>query len=153
MRAMPNLLGIGLTMVCNGFYLSTSYFVKNRNVVAGEITVFSAFVRILIFGSWAAKVRFERTWDQRQPQPRYTAGAWLSLIISNLAIAVTILLSYLCVTLLPLSDFIVFAFTAPVFTLAFTMAINRSKVTLLNISTCLLMVVGTGLVAQPTFIF
>ena len=123
MAAIPILLGVGSTMLSNCFYLSTSYIVKNRNVVAGGITVFSAFLRILIFGSWATKVKCQRMKEQ---QPTWhSRGAWLSLITSNLAIAVTMLLSYICVTLLPLSDFIVFEFTSPVFTLLFAMAFKR----------------------------
>ena len=55
----------------------------------------------------------------------YDSKAWLSLIVSNLAIAVTILMSYVAVTLLPLSDFIVFEFTCPVFTLLLVMVNNR----------------------------
>ena len=122
---MPVLLGIGATMLSNCFYLSTSYIIKNKNVAAGEITVFSAFLRILIFGTWATKVKCEQTNEESQQQNGYTRKAWLCLLTGNLAIAVTILLSYLCVTMMPLSDFIVFAFTSPVFTLAITMVYNR----------------------------
>lgn len=158
MSALSIILGICSTMLSNCFYLSTSYIVKNHNVVAGEITVFSAILRIFVFGIWSAKVKCTKVFnkDQRSgnnEDSEYGATAWLSLIISNMAIAVTILLSYVAVTLMPLSDFIVFGFTSPVFTLLFVMACNRSKATLLNISMCLLIVVGTSLVAQPTFIF
>ena len=50
MTALRILVGMGLTMVSNCCYLSSSYIVKEENVVPGEITVFSGLVRILIFG-------------------------------------------------------------------------------------------------------
>lgn len=131
MSALSIILGICSTMLSNCFYLSTSYIVKNQNVVAGEITVFSAILRIFVFGIWSAKVKCTKVFNKDQhgsgnnEDSEYGATAWLSLIISNMAIAVTILLSYVAVTLMPLSDFIVFGFTSPVFTLLFVMACNR----------------------------
>ena len=119
------LLGIGATLLCNCFYLSSSYLIKHKNVVPGEITVFSALLRFVIFGSWAAKIKCQQMSDTNQEQPRYSKRSWLFLIISNMAIAVAILLSYISVQLLPLSDFIVFAFISPVFTLIYTMLHNR----------------------------
>ena len=119
------LLGIGATMLSNSFYLSSSYIIKDKNVVPGEITVFSAVVRMLIFGSWAAKVKCQQIGDQNQDQTGYSKRSWLFLIMGNLAIAVTILLSYISVQMMPLSDFIVFAFISPVFTLIFAMVKNR----------------------------
>ena len=117
-------LGILSTMVSNGFYLSTSYIVKNKNDAAGEIILFSSAFYILVFGIWSAKVKFSQMFNEEQGS-NYDSKAWLSLIISNLAIAVTILMSYVAVTLLPLSDFIVFEFTCPVFTLLLVMVNNR----------------------------
>ena len=119
------LLGIGATMLSNSFYLSSSYIIKDKNVVPGEITVFSAVVRMLIFGSWAAKVKCQQIGTQNQDQTGYSKRSWLFLIMGNLAIAVTILLSYISVQMMPLSDFIVFAFISPVFTLIFAMVKNR----------------------------
>ena len=118
------LLGILSTMVSNGFYLSTSYIVKNKNVAAGEIILFSSAIYILVFGIWSAKVKCSQMFNEEQGGNN-NSKAWLSLIISNLAIAVTILLSYVAVTLMPLSDFIVFEFTCPVFTLILVMVCNR----------------------------
>ena len=94
--------------------------------MAGEITVFSALLRILVFGIWSAKIKCNQVFNKEPGSDNeYDAKSWLSLIMSNLAIAVTILLSYVAVTLMPLSDFIVFGFTSPVFTLLFVMASNR----------------------------
>ena len=114
-------LGIAATMLSNSFYLSTSYVVKNQNVTAGEVTVFSALLRCFIFGVWSAKV-FCQSYTN---STGYGTTAWLGLVSSNIATAITILLSYVAVTMLPLSDFITFGFTAPVFTLMIVMIFNR----------------------------
>ena len=115
-------LGIAATMLSNCFYLSTSYIVKNQSVSPGEVTVFSALLRCVIFGLWSAKV-FCQT--HLNSSASYGSSAWISLVVSNFAVAVTILLSYVAVNMLPLSDFIVFGFTAPVFTLMIVMIYNR----------------------------
>ena len=120
------ILAICSTMVSNGFYLSTSYIVKNKKVAAGEITIFSALLRILIFGIWSAKIKCTQIFSNEPSGGNgYDVKSWISLIASNLSIAITILLCYIAVTLMPLSDFIVFGFTSPVFTLMFSMACNR----------------------------
>ena len=126
MLSMRIILGVAATMLSNCFYLSTSYIVRNKDVSPGEVTVFSALLRCFIFGAWSAKVfcqsHFNRSIQQR---PSFGSTAWLSLASSNIAIAATILLSYVAVCMLPLSDFIVFAFTAPVFTLLIVMILDR----------------------------
>ena len=124
MTARPVLLGISSTMMSNCFYLATSYLIKNKNIHPGEITVFSAFIRIVIFGSWASKVKYQQMVHEGQQQ-EYSRNAWLCLVIGNLLIATTILFGYICLTLMPLSDYIVFAFTSPVSTLMFAMVKDR----------------------------
>ena len=119
-EAKKIVLGIAATMLSNGFYLSTSYMIKNQSVSPGEVTVFSALLRCVIFGLWSAKV-----FCQNYPGTSHGLSAWISLAVSNFAVAVTILLSYVAVNMLPLSDFIVFGFTAPVFTLMIVMIYNR----------------------------
>ena len=113
------LLGVGAAMLSNTFYLTTSYVVKNWDVSAGEVTVFSACLRIAIFGLWSAQVKFASA------NQSYGRVEWFCLISSNAAISVSILLSYIAVTMLPLSDFIVFCFTAPVFTVLLVMLADR----------------------------
>ena len=97
-------------MVSNGFYLSTSYIVKNKKIAAGEITMFSALLRILIFGIWSAKIKCTQIFTNEPGGNGHDVKSWISLIASNLSIAVTILLCYIAVTLMPLSDFIVFGY-------------------------------------------
>ena len=125
------ILAICSAMVSNCFYLATSYTIKNQKVEPGEITVFSAVIRIFLFGIWSAKIKLQQIFNKDPTNTNsdiddtYNAKAWLSLIVSNFSIAVTILLCYIAVSLMPLSDFVVFGFTTPVFTLLFVIACNR----------------------------
>jgi len=63
------------------------------------------------------------------------------------------LLCYFAVKMLPLSDYVVFCFTSPLFTLITSTILLRSSVNFVKISMCLLIVTGAALVAQPTFLF
>ena len=125
------ILAICSAMVSNCFYLATSYTIKNQKVEPGEITVFSAVIRIFLFGIWSAKIKLQQMFNKDPTNTNsdiddtHDAKAWLSLIVSNFSIAVTILLCYIAVSLMPLSDFVVFGFTTPVFTLLFVIACNR----------------------------
>ena len=51
--------------------------------------------------------------------------SWFAAIICNFAMSVTILLQFVAVKMLPLSDFVTFQFTAPVFAMLATTVVMR----------------------------
>ena len=97
---------------------------KDQKLAPGELTVYSGAIRVIIFGLWSAKVKAQEAYTAHN-QEGYGVRSWLSLVSSNVMIAVTILLSYLAVGMIPVSDFIVFSFTAPVFSVLFDIILNR----------------------------
>ena len=50
---------------------------------------------------------------------------WLSAVLCNIAMAVTLLLQFVSVKMLPLSDFVTFQFTAPVFAMIASVCLKR----------------------------
>ena len=50
---------------------------------------------------------------------------WLSAVVCNIAMAVTLLLQFVSVKMLPLSDFVTFQFTAPVFAMFASVCLKR----------------------------
>ena len=126
MTAKSISMAIGLTMVCNVFYLASSYIVKNKSVPPGEVTVFSGSARILIFGSWSLIDFLKKRRQQKKQvdEGEYTRREWLYLIAGNFVMAVMIISCYASVRLMPFSDFVTFAFTSAIFTLFFHIATN-----------------------------
>jgi len=74
-------------------------------------------------------------------------------MVCNFATSIMSLLCYQAVKMLPLGDYIVFCFTAPLFTLIISVILRRYTATFVDIVFCLILTAGACLVAQPTFLF
>ena len=59
--------------------------------------------------------------DVREPDGK----SWLAAVICNFSMSTTILLQFVAVKMLPLSDFVTFQFTAPVFAMMATTCVMR----------------------------
>jgi len=164
------LLGAGLTMAANGLHLISMYLVNTHPESPGDTFLFRAFLQILLFGVWSLVHVFlgKGCLNQRAVADEAAAAAeggnrvvrvargwrlWALVLVTNVLIAVTILLSYIGLKMMPLSDFIVFAFTSPIFTLIASALILRTRITFINAFFIFLIIFGAGLVTQPVFIF
>ena len=117
------LLGIGVTLLANVFFLASSYMVKVWAIGAGEVMVYRSLVQMVVFAVWSV-IRSLGDSDERQQQERSWL-LWPMVILCNTGLAFVLLLVFVAVKMLPLSDFMVFTFSSPVFTLAFSACILR----------------------------
>jgi len=154
------LLGAGLTMMANGLHLFSMYLVNTHPTTPGDIFLFRALLQILCFGLWSlvhscVLGKGCLNAPTNDPDARVATGwrLWALVIVCNIGIAVTILLVYIGLKMLPLSDFIVFAFTSPIFTLIASAFILKSRITFVTVFFIFVIIFGAGLVTQPVFIF
>jgi len=172
-------LGVGATLLSNSFLLLSSYTVKTHPISPNQIMTTSGIIQFIVFGLWSLynklrqKMKRRRrnrivandddeeqhllanneTTSRQEEETSYSGCLWIKVFICNLFTAIACLLCYIAVKMLPLSDYIVFVFTAPVFTLFYTICIMRYPTNFIKVIFCAVMMIGAGFVAQPTFIF
>jgi len=171
-------LGVGATLLSNSFLLLSSYLVKTHPISPNQIMTTSGIIQFLVFGIWSLfnmlrqkmkrRKRNQIVADGNDEEQRllnnneestrdapssFSGCLWVQVFICHLFTAVSCLLCYIAVKMLPLSDYIVFVFTAPVFTLFYTICIMRYPTNFVSVVFCAVMMMGAGFVAQPTFIF
>jgi len=149
-------LGVALAMAANALHLLASYLVKIKPITAADNLIFRASTQTVGFGVWTLvelirnrSRRAYREGDVMQPDGK----SWFSAVICNFAMSTTILLQFVAVKMLPLSDFITFQFTAPVFAMIATTCVMRSRVPLIAFIFICVIFFGDCLVAQPSFFF
>jgi len=148
------LIGAGLALLANGLHLCSMYLVKTHPISPGDTLIFRAVLTVLIFGVWSGLDVYRSSRGYVHLSEVETGWKiWMAVIICNLGMAVVVLLSFLALQMIPLSDFIVFSFTAPIFALITSYFIIRSRITVVSILFAFFIVMGAGMVAQPTFIF
>jgi len=145
------LLGCGSVIVSNCCFLSVSYIAKHQPVSPGEIMTSRSVVQIIIFGS---SFMFKSIRNGSKAL-EYKWRTWAALALCLILLTSMQILCFITVKMLPLSDFIVLVFTAPVFTLIFATlpGLGRIRPSLIDVILCLAIVVGSAFVSQPTFMF
>ena len=124
--ARITLLGVGLGLVANALHLHSMYVVKMNPIKPGDTLILRALVQTGLFGLWSATAFFQkkRTSYQRldsMPPRRLEEPTnwkvWTIAVTASLWMAIVVLLTFMAIEMLPLCDFVVFSFTAPIFTL------------------------------------
>ena len=107
-----------LTLIANVLNLSSGFIVKTNGLVhAGEVLSAKAVIQITVFGAWSI-LHFIKTRD-REDKKRVTAKSIIVAVLSNALLVFTTLGCFIGVELLPISDYVVFAFATPIATLLF----------------------------------
>ena len=136
------ILGIFLAILCNCIYLTTNILVKQYKLLAAEICFIRGLLQISAFFIVYITVDFCRKYlqtnmdiDQETNNVVGHSGRrnlinldWKLAIVTSLcgiSFGSMTLLAYIGVKLIPLSDFVVFGHTAPVFTLILSALILR----------------------------
>ena len=133
-------LGIFLAILCNCMFLTSSILVKEYKLQSSEICFIrgllqmSSFFIIFLVPKMniqkRSKTRKENLEaqdlkDQRASKISIDVGLSIIVCLCGLSFGTMTLLAYIGVNLLPLSDFVVFGQTAPVFTLILSAILLR----------------------------
>ena len=122
------ILGVFMAIICNCLYLTTSILVKEYELLAAEICFIrgllqiSAFLLVNIIIKTYQKYHHSKK-DVRKEIIFYDAEKgvdWTLVLIvglCGLSFGMMTMLAYIGVKMIPLSDFVVFGHTAPVFSL------------------------------------
>jgi len=141
------LFGIGAVMVSNSCFLGNSFIIKHNPLTAGEIMITRSLLQIVIFGMFCLHKR-------KQEGPLlFGWNTWFMVAAANFTLTICQIMAYTAVKMLPLCDFVVLAFTSPVFALVASGILLRKPVRCIEVTLCMAIVLGAGLVSQPSFIF
>ena len=125
--AMKNtLFGVGAVMVSNSCFLGNSFLIKHNPMTAGEIMIGRALMQVIIFGLFSAHKR------KVEGPPIFGWPTWFMVAAANLTLTICQIMAYTAVKMLPLCDFVVLAFTSPVFALIASGIIIRSVMLILG---------------------
>lgn len=163
MSAKVTLIGAALALIANGFHLHSMYVIKVNPIAPGDTLIMRAVVQTIVFGLWSA-VSALRSKTSTDPSSSYNSSSlresmvrdwkiWALAVVCCFGMAIVILLTFITIEMLPLCDFVVFSFTAPIFTMIFSYFILSKRITILSFLFAFVIVMGAGMVAQPTFIF
>ena len=133
------IIGVFLAILCNCMYLTSSIIVKEYNLLAAEICFIrgilqmSIFVIIyLILKLYKKYFKLEKHSENKEENGmlhkydrRLDWKLCVTVCLCGLSFGIMTLLAYIGIKLLPLSDFVVFGRTAPVFTLILSALILR----------------------------
>ena len=117
--ARVTLLGVGLGLVANAFHLHSMYVVNVSPIKPGDTLVLRALVQTGLFGLWSTLAFIQKKKYQPIDSSRRQVEwkAWIIAVVASLWMAIVVLLTFMAIEMMPLSDFVVFSFTAPIFTL------------------------------------
>ena len=133
-------LGIFLAILCNCMFLTSSILVKEYKLQSSEICFIrgilqmSSFLVIFIipkikigkiFKSKQRDYKVKKATKAEESRKSIDFGLCIVVCLCGLSFGTMTLLAYIGVKLLPLSDFVVFGQTAPVFTLILSAIILR----------------------------
>ena len=133
-------LGIFLAILCNCMFLTSSIMVKEYKLKSSEICFIRGIIQMSLFliVFIVPKVKFSTLFKSKRKQPKdkeesngpssrtsIDFGLCIIVCLCGLSFGTMTLLAYIGVKLLPLSDFVVFGQTAPVFALILSAIILR----------------------------
>ena len=126
---MSIVLGVAAILLSNAFLLFISYMVKVHPLDPGEILICRSIIQMVTFGLLSLYHHYKDKRRRYQDLDQSTAGfdkfSWFLVMVCNFATSIMSLLCYQAVKMLPLGDFIVFCFTAPLFTLIISVILRR----------------------------
>ena len=133
-------LGIFLAILCNCMFLTSSIMVKEYKLKSSEICFIRGIAQMSLFliVFIVPKIKFCNWFKSKRKQPKdieelnvpssktsIDFGLCIIVCLCGLSCGTMTLLAYIGVKLLPLSDFVVFGQTAPVFALILSAIILR----------------------------
>ena len=133
MSAKVTLIGAALALIANGFHLHSMYVIKVNPIAPGDTLIMRAVVQTMVFGLWSA-INALRSKANTDPSYSNTSvresmvrdwKIWALAVVCCFGMAIVILLTFITIEMLPLCDFVVFSFTAPIFTMIFSYFILR----------------------------
>ena len=130
------ILGVFIAIICNCLYLTTSILVKEYELLAAEICFIRGLIQISAFLIVNIIIKIYQNYhhskkDVKKENVFYDAEKgvdWtLGFIVGlcGLSFGMMTMLAYIGVKMIPLSDFVVFGHTAPVFSLILSAIILR----------------------------
>ena len=132
-------LGIILTLFCDFAFLTTCTLVKLYNLRSAEVCFvrgllqISVFIIVYIILNYCRKLSSTECENREEalnptnhrPNKKFDFKLTVLIILCGISFGAMTLLSYISVKLIPLSHFVVFGHTAPVFTLVLSALILR----------------------------
>ena len=142
-------LGIILTLFCDCAFLTTCTLVKVYNLKSAEVCFVRGILQISVFLFLYTSLKYclkcsktecdnqedkhnNRNTNNRQHNKRFNWKLTIVMTFCSLSFGAMTLLSYISVKLIPLSDFVIFGHTAPVFTLILSAIILRYIIYFIN---------------------
>ena len=130
------LLGLFIAIVANFLHLHSMFIVKVNPIHPGDILFLRGVVQTVGFGivlllqkCYKYKVSSTATYNnlesQQMEQATMDVKFWITMTFCNILVAATVILTFMAIDLLPLSDFTMLAFTTPIFTMVFSFIILK----------------------------
>ena len=131
------LLGLFIAIVANFLHLHSMFIVKVNPIHPGDVLFLRGVVQTVGFGivlllqkcsnykvSSTAAI-YDNLESQQMDQPTMDVKFWITMTFCNILVAATVILTFMAIDLLPLSDFTMLAFTTPMFTMLFSFIILK----------------------------
>ena len=131
------LLGLFIAIVANFLHLHSMFIVKVNPIHPGDVLFLRGVVQTVGFGivlllqkcsnykvSSTAAI-YDNLESQQMDQPTMDVKFWITMTFCNILVAATVILTFMAIDLLPLSDFTMLAFTTPMFTMVFSFIILK----------------------------
>ena len=129
-------LGLFIAIVANFLHLHSMFIVKVNPIHPGDVLFLRGVVQTVGFGivlllqkCYNYKVSSTATYNnlesQQMEQPTMDVKFWITMTFCNIMVAATVILTFMAIDLLPLSDFTMLAFTTPIFTMVFSFIILK----------------------------
>ena len=142
-------LGIILTLFCDCAFLTTCILVKVYNLKSAEVCFVRGILQISVFLFLYTSLKYcrkcsktesdneedkhnNRNTNNRQHNKGFNWKLTIVMTFCSLSFGAMTLLSYISVKLIPLSHFVIFGHTAPVFTLILSAIILRYIIYFVN---------------------
>ena len=130
------LLGLFIAIVANFLHLHSMFIVKVNPIHPGDVLFLRGVVQTVGFGivlllqkCYKYKVSSTATYNnlesQQMEQATMDVKFWITMTFCNILVAATVILTFMAIDLLPLSDFTMLAFTTPIFTMVFSFIILK----------------------------
>ena len=131
------LLGLFIAIVANFLHLHSMFIVKVNPIHPGDVLFLRGVVQTVGFGIVlllqkcsnykvsSTEAIYNNLESQQMEQPTMDVKFWITMTFCNILVAATVILTFMAVDLLPLSDFTMLAFTTPMFTMLFSFIILK----------------------------
>jgi len=142
------ILGIILVIISNISYLGSNWLLKIFDIRATEVGSVRGFSQIIMFS-----LLYLREHRKTEEKTKMSCTSIVHLLAYGLLMSSCSFACLASISLMPIGDLIVLAFTSPAFTVFLAFLILKQELTLLKIFLSFTIIGGDILVVQPPFIF